>query len=87
MIAPALLGILCCPETHQPLKVADQTIIESLNQKISGGQLRNRRGDSVSEKIEAGLVRQDGGFFYLVRNNLPILLVDEAIPLLAGQAG
>jgi len=81
MTDPALLSILCCPETHQPLHPADQSVIESLNRQIAAGQLRYRSGQSVTEKIEAGFVRQDGEFLYPVRNHLPILLIGEALPL------
>jgi uncharacterized protein len=84
MIDPDLLKILCCPETHQPLAPAAAPVIENLNQQITAGSLKNRAGKPVSEKLDAGLVRSDGKFLYPVRNNLPILLVDEAIPL--GQA-
>ncbi len=87
MIVPALLKILRCPETHQPLRPAAAPLIETLNQQITAGQLCNHAGAIVALKIDAGLVREDAKLLYPIRNQLPILLVDEAIPLVAKQAG
>jgi uncharacterized protein YbaR (Trm112 family) len=80
MIDFELLKILCCPETHQELRPAEVALLEKLNQQIAAGQLRNRAGAAVQEPIEGGLLRADGKYVYPVRRNLPIMLVDEAIP-------
>jgi uncharacterized protein YbaR (Trm112 family) len=81
MLDPDLLKILCCPETHQPIAIADPSLIEKLNQQIAAGQLNNRAGQPITEKIDGGLVREDKKFAYPIRENIPIMLVDEAIPL------
>jgi uncharacterized protein YbaR (Trm112 family) len=81
MIDPELLKIMCCPETHQPIAIAEQTLIDRLNQQIAAGQLKNRAGQPVKEKIDGGLVREDKKFLYPIRNKIPIMLIDEAIPL------
>jgi uncharacterized protein len=81
MISPDLLEILVCPETRQPLSVADASLVARLNARIEKGELKNRAGEKISEKIEGGLVRSDGKFAYAVRSGIPIMLVDEAIPL------
>ena len=78
---PDLLSILCCPETHQPLRPAPAELIESLNERIRQGNIRNRSGSVITERCEAGLLRQDGKALYPVRGGLPILLVAEAIPV------
>ena len=83
MIDPELLKIMCCPETHQPIAVAEPSLIEKLNQQIASGQLKNRAGQPVQEKIDGGLVRADKKFLYPIRQNIPIMLIDEAIPLAA----
>ena len=62
-----LLDILVCPETKQPLRVADEALIASLRAR---GVL-----------IEAGLVRADGAVLYPVRDGVPVMLIDEAILL------
>lgn len=81
MLHPELINDLCCPETKQRVHMADATLIASLNDRISSGQARNRGGQPIREKIDAGLLREDGKFLYPIRRNIPIMLIDEAIPL------
>jgi uncharacterized protein YbaR (Trm112 family) len=76
-----LLQILCCPETHQKLKLAPRALIEKLNQQISAGRMQNRSGQPITDALDGGLVRADGKFLYPLRQNIPVLLVNEAIPL------
>jgi uncharacterized protein YbaR (Trm112 family) len=81
MISHDLLSILCCPETKQALFEADVSLIEKLNQKIEKKQLKTRGGEVVSQRIEGGLIRADKQFLYAIRSDIPIMLIDEAIPL------
>ena len=81
MIDPELLKILCCPETHQEVRLAEAAVIEKLNGQIAAGALTNRGGQPVTEKIDSGLVRADGKVLYPIRRNIPVMLVDEGIPL------
>ena len=76
-----LLKILCCPETHQALALAEAAVLDKVNERLTAGRLQNRAGRPLREKIEDGLVRTDGRYLYPMRRNIPILLVDEAIPL------
>ncbi len=78
---PAILKCLCCPETHQPLALADPALIGQLNDQLLAGKLRNRAGQAPAGRIDGGLLRQDGTFLYPIHGNLPVLLVDEAIPV------
>jgi uncharacterized protein YbaR (Trm112 family) len=80
MIDPKLLEILCCPETKQPLAVIDQPIIDKINTTITAGGLKNRGGEEVKETIDSGLLREDRQYLYPIRQDIPIMLVDEAIP-------
>lgn len=86
MIRQELLDILACPETKTPLTRADAALLVQLNQLISKGQLRNRDGEIVVDPLEEGLVREDGTLLYPVREDIPIMLLGEAIPL-QGFAG
>ena len=81
LIDPGLLAILCCPETHQPLSEADAALVSGLNQRIASGALKNRAGQTLAEKLDGGLLRQDRRVLYPIRHRLPVLLMDEAIPL------
>jgi len=81
MIDPDLLKILCCPETHQDVRVAEPAVIAKLNRQIAAGKLTNRVGQPVKEAIDGGLIRADGKLLYPIRRNIPVMLVDEGIPL------
>ena len=82
MLDAELLNLLCCPDTHQAVRPADAALVAQLNQKVQASVLKNRVGQPVKEAIEGGLVRADGKFLYPVRRGIPVMLVDEAIPLL-----
>lgn len=81
MIDPELLKILCCPETKQPLKEADELQIKELNEKISAGNLKNKAGEILTEELDGGLIREDGQVIFPIRQEIPVLLVDESIIL------
>lgn len=79
MIDERLLEILCCPETKQPVTPIDEATIGRINERIEAKGVNNRSGNAVDETIDGGLVRQDRLFFYPVRDDIPIMLIDEAI--------
>lgn len=81
MIAKELLEILCCPETKEDVALADAALIDQVNAKIATGTVKNRSGQPVSEKIDGGLLRKDGRFLYPIREDIPIMLIDEALPM------
>lgn len=81
MIDKVLLDILACPETKEGVALADQSLVDAVNAAITSGNLRNRGGEPVTEPIDGGLVRDDGKYLYAIRDEIPIMLIDEAIPL------
>lgn len=80
MVDKELLDILCCPETKQDLTLIEGDTIKRINQKIRSGELKNRGGETVKEPIDSGLLREDRKYIYPVREDIPIMLIDEAIP-------
>ena len=76
-----LCEIICCPETHQPLRYADAELITDLNQRIEAGTLLDRVEEKVGQKIDGGLLREDGKILYPIRQNIPTLLIEQGIPL------
>src|SRR5205823_1879568 len=81
MLNSELLAILCCPETHQPLAVAPADFIASLNERIKSAVLKNRAGEVIPEPIDGALIREDQKFAYLIRKDIPVLLIDQAVAL------
>ena len=81
MVDPDLLEILVCPETHQPVRPAEGGVLDRLNQAIRSGGVTNRGGSEVAEPLEEGLIREDDKILYPVREDIPIMLIDEAIEL------
>jgi uncharacterized protein YbaR (Trm112 family) len=63
-----LLQILCCPLTHQSLRVADKSALSDASAK-------------VSRPIVEGLIREDGKMLYPISDGIPLLTPEEGIPL------
>ena len=76
---PELLAILVCPESRQPVAMADAELLARLNAAVEGGRAFTRAGDAVTDPVTEGLLRQDGRILYPVRDGIPIMLIDESI--------
>ena len=76
-----LLAILCCPETKQAVALADEQLIRKVNGAIERGVLKNKAQKPVTEKLDGGLIRSDNKILYPVREDIPVMLIDEGIPL------
>jgi uncharacterized protein YbaR (Trm112 family) len=76
-----LLAILCCPETKQDVTLADDGLIVRLNARIEKGELKNKAGQAVSEKLDGGLLRADKKILYPIREDIPVMLIEEGIPV------
>jgi uncharacterized protein YbaR (Trm112 family) len=81
MVDAELLKILVCPENKTPVRVADEGLVSRVNGVIAAGTLTNRAGEKVEKQIDGGLVREDGQYLYTIVDEIPIMLIDEAIPL------
>ncbi len=82
MIDQALLDIIACPETKQDLVLAEPDVVEKINDMIDGGELTNRAKQKVTDRIDGGLIQKENRkYLYPIRSDIPILLIDESIPL------
>lgn len=81
MVDQELLNILVCPEDKTPVRQATSEQLAALNQRIKAGDVKTRGGQPVTEPVTEGLVRADGKFLYPVRDDIPVMLIEEAIPL------
>ncbi|MCS6896823.1 MAG: hypothetical protein NZM29_02535 [Nitrospira sp.] len=80
-IDPELLSILCCPETKQTVKVADDSLVSSLNEQIRQGKIKNRADRVVMDILKGGLIRADGKVLYPIVDDIPVMLIEEGIPI------
>jgi uncharacterized protein len=76
-----LLAILCCPDTKQDVSLADQALIAKLNDAVGRGQLKNKASKAVTELLDGGLIRNDRKMLYPIREDIPVMLIEEGIPL------
>lgn len=81
MLDKGLLKVLVCPQDHTPLAMADSRLLAKMNRAIAAGRVANCAGQSVTQPITAGLVRSDKTLLYPIVDDIPVLLVDEAIAL------
>ena len=80
-VDPQLLEILVCPETRQPVRLADAALLARLNAEIDAGTLRNRGGSAVATRLTEALVREDGVVVYPIDDGIPVMLIEESIEL------
>jgi uncharacterized protein len=76
-----LLAILCCPDTKQEVCLAENALIAKLNAAVISGQLKNRANKPVTELLDGGLIRSDRKMLYPIREDIPVMLIEEGIPL------
>jgi uncharacterized protein YbaR (Trm112 family) len=81
MINKELLSILVCPTDQTPLRVAADQLLARLNRAIAAGHVKNQAGRTVEHELAGGLVRADNALLYPIVDDIPVLLIDEAIPL------
>lgn len=82
MISEDLLSLIACPETKQDLVLAENGLVDKINSLIEAGDLLDRGKQPVTEKIDGGLIqKEDRKYLYPIRDEIPILLMDESIPL------
>ncbi len=71
IITPALLAILQCPVTGQPLREAPPEILARLR----------ARTEDTGGALTSALVTADGQRAYPVRDGIPVLLSEEAVAM------
>lgn len=79
---PALLELMRCPITHSKLKTMSAEQLTSLNQRLSKGTLKDKRGLPIqNESFELAIINEEGSYAYSIQKGIVKLIADEAIDL------
>ncbi len=76
-----LLDILCCPVTRTPLEILPERELTLLNERIASQRIKNREDAVVVEPVAEALVSRTGKLVYPIRDGVPVLLENQAMPL------
>lgn len=84
-VDPELLEILVCPQSRAPLTVV--TLPASVRQELVARYREHFRDEEP--QVEEGLYCAESGLVYPIVSDIPIMLVDEALPasVLEGAEG
>ena len=63
------------------MKLADDTLLSTVNDQIRRGNVRNRGETVVAETLTGGLLRADGKILYPIVDDIPVMLIEEGIPI------
>ena len=74
-----LLNILRCPITQKGLSTARPETLSRVNQAIEAGQLSNREGNVLTDRLSDALITDDHKLLYPVANGIPVLLESESV--------
>ncbi|MEM7234009.1 MAG: hypothetical protein AAF517_17660 [Planctomycetota bacterium] len=81
MLTQTFVAGLRCPDSGQALQLASEDLLRDVNTRIESSSARSCGGAVLEEKIDSGLLREDGKVLYPVFDDLPILLLEDAIDL------
>lgn len=81
MVSDELLNILVCPKTKLPLKVADSTVLDALNKTIKKKECKTIGGVEITKEIEEALIEKTNKTVYIIDDNIPNLIYEEAVML------
>ena len=74
-----LLEILCCPVSKTPLTILGREKLDQLNMAIESGNALFVDNTKVTDKLQEGLITEDGKVIYPVQDDIPILLEEKGI--------
>ncbi|MFN7941440.1 MAG: Trm112 family protein [Thermoanaerobaculia bacterium] len=81
-VDPELLEILVCPQSHAPLEVV--ALPEAVRRELVEKYREHFRDETPV--VEQGLLCRESGLLYPIVSDIPILLVEEALPASALDA-
>ena len=78
-ITKELLEILCCPKSKVKLRLLTKEEMEAVNVSIEARKCKYADGRDVDKQLEDGLITLDEKTVYRVENDIPVMLVENAI--------
>lgn len=78
-----LLDLLVCPATRQPLALLDKPGLEALNRAIAAGSVKRVDDAMQTEAVREALITRDRKTLYRIDDGIPVLLIEEGIPVAA----
>jgi len=78
-----LLDLLVCPATRQPLALLDKPGLEALNRAIAAGSVKRVDDTAQTEAVREALISRDRKTLYRIDDGIPVLLIEEGIPVAA----
>jgi uncharacterized protein YbaR (Trm112 family) len=78
-----LLDLLVCPATRQPLALLDKPGLEALNRAIAAGSVTRTDDTPQTEPVREALITRDRKTLYRIDDGIPVLLIEEGIPVAA----
>jgi len=76
-----ILGYLRCPQSGEKLLQASQAVLNAVAERARERTLVTVLGRTISQVPMQGLVSANGRWFYVVNDQIAVLLADEAIEL------
>jgi uncharacterized protein len=76
-----LLDIICCPITRSSLELLSDRELGILNELIGAKRIKNREDAVVDGPLTEALVTRSAKLIYPVRDGIPVLLEEQAMPL------
>ena len=81
MISDWFLDLARCPVSHSRLRLADDELVRRLNKAVQLGEVTNRIQRPVCQPVDQALINEDQSLLFPIRDDIPTLIADEAIPL------
>ena len=76
-----MLDILVCPRSKKKLELADTASLDKVNAHIAAGKCRDIGGTPVTEGVTEALLQRETGILYLIREDIPVLIYENAVDL------
>ncbi|MGI9471308.1 MAG: Trm112 family protein [Rubripirellula sp.] len=81
MIDQKLIEMLRCPIDGNRLEMAENALLQRLNDAIGRGDLRDRMDQKITQSLDAALINRESNRGFPVRGGIPSLVADESFEL------